>query len=370
MKKIIALNLQARFFTKHMKDGFVVYGLMSGTSLDGVDIAVCAFLKEGDTWKKEILYSSTIPYEKEWSDKLIGAPSCSGEELILLDRAYGDYLGNLVCRIITESGIKPSLIASHGHTIFHNPARGYSFQLGSGAQILARTGITVVCDFRSTDIAYGGQGAPLVPIGDRLLFSEYEACLNMGGFANISFEKAGKRIAFDICPVNIVLNQFARLYGENFDTDGRFGRQGKVNSSLLDKLNAIPFYKAISPKSLSREWIESTLNPILNSDSYTLDNLLGTVYEHIAFQIGTILKENDIGKVLMTGGGTYNKFLVELIRKYCHSKLIIPERVIIEYKEALIFAFMGLLCFRDEINCLSSVTGAISDSVCGAIYKK
>jgi anhydro-N-acetylmuramic acid kinase len=353
-----------------MSNQFIVYGLMSGTSLDGVDIAACSFTKNGDRWRNEILHGLTIPYDISWRNKLIKAPSLAGEELIRLDREYGEYLGNLVNSTLKQSGILPFLIASHGHTIFHSPSEKYSLQIGCGAQIAAITGIPVVCDFRSTDIALGGQGAPLVPIGDKLLFADYEACLNLGGFANISFENKHTRIAFDICPVNIVLNQFAQREGLPFDRNGELARLGNVNQKLLDALNAIPFYQKSHPKSLSREWLQSEFDPVIESTKCTVKDILRTCYEHINIQINKILNTYKIKTVLLTGGGTHNTFLIELIRKNCSTELVIPDETTIDFKEALIFAFMGLLRFRGEINCLASVTGASADSVCGAIYVK
>jgi anhydro-N-acetylmuramic acid kinase len=353
-----------------MQNQHIIYGLMSGTSLDGVDIAACSFSKREDHWRYKILYIKTIPYDNYWRNKLIQAPTLSGEEIICLDREFGGYLGGLVNQVVEQSGIQPFLISSHGHTIFHSPAKKYSLQIGCGAEIAARTGIPVACDFRSTDVALGGQGAPLVPIGDKLLFSEYDACLNLGGFANISFERNNIRIAFDICPVNIVLNRFALSKGFDFDRNGEMGRAGVINQKLLKGLNALAFYHLPCPKSLSREWIQSDFDPIVKKHPCLFNNAIRTIYDHIAMQIGKIIDKNVIKNVLLTGGGTHNTFLLELIRKNCSTKLIIPDTITIDFKEALIFAFMGLLRYRGEINCLSSVTGASADSVCGAVYTK
>jgi anhydro-N-acetylmuramic acid kinase len=353
-----------------MQHEYIVYGLMSGTSLDGVDIAACAFKQDSGAWQYEILYSETITYTKSWLEKLLMAPGLCGEDLISLDREYGNFLGDLVNKTIGKSGIKPFLIASHGHTVFHSPDRGFTLQIGSGAQLAVSTGIPVACDFRSTDVAAGGQGAPLVPIGDKMLFSLYDACLNLGGFANISFELDEKRIAFDICPVNFVLNRFANQQGEVFDRGGVLGRKGLVNDKLLQDLNDINYYYTQPPKSLSREWVKSEIDLVLGKHTCTLPDTFRTMYEHIAIQISKSLNECKARNVILTGGGTYNNFLIELLRKKCKTELIIPDRTTIDFKEALIFAFMGLLRFRGEVNCLSSVTGAVTDLVCGAIYLK
>jgi anhydro-N-acetylmuramic acid kinase len=370
MQKITGRNSLDNLRFEEMTGQDFVYGLMSGTSLDGVDIAACSFVKSTDQWQYKIHYSATISYTKQWQNKLLQASSLTGEELIRLDREYGDYLGTLVNATIEQSGIKPFLIASHGHTIFHSPKNKYSLQIGCGAQIAAQTGISVVCDFRSTDIALGGQGAPLVPIGDKLLFGAYDACLNLGGFANISFESNGKRIAFDICPVNIVLNRLASTEGHVFDQDGETGRRGKINSEMLGQLNSISYYVAPYPKSLSREWVQSEFDPILELYHGRLADFLRTGYEHMGIQIGRVLDENNLTNILVTGGGVHNNFLMERIRQNCGAELVIPDKITIDYKEALIFAFMGLLRLRGEVNCLASVTGASDDSVCGVLYLK
>jgi len=353
-----------------MAGSYTVYGLMSGTSLDGVDIAACIFDPDAGSWQWEIKYSETIPYDEYWRNKLMDAPNLQGEELIHLDRQYGNYLGELANYVIAKSGIRPFLISSHGHTVFHSPGRGFSLQIGCGAQISAATGIPVACDFRSTDIAAGGQGAPLVPLGDKILFPQFDACLNLGGFANISYDIAGRRIAFDICPVNIVLNKYAQLKGLDYDSNGEMGRKGQKIRSLLNELNAVTFYKLSPPKSLSREWLLNEIDPVLHKHQCSLNDTCRTLYDHIAMQIGDVLMQNKLKKVLLTGGGTHNTFLIEQIGRNCSSQLVIPERTIIDFKEALIFAFMGLLRFRGEINCLASVTGASTDTICGAVYLK
>ncbi len=367
MEKKIVQNLRGSLYTE-TKNPSIVYGLMSGTSLDGVDLAICSFLLNEGIWNYRIMYTHTYPYTRDWTIQLAKAHKFSGADLISLDRNYGHLLGELINDTIVKTNLKPTLIASHGHTIFHSPVNHYTFQLGTGAEIAVMTGVPTVCDFRSTDVAAGGQGAPLVPIGDKLLFSNYDACLNLGGFANISFDHEGIRRAFDICPVNIVLNQFAALQNLKFDRDGELGRAGSVDQDLLKRLNSLEFYSKTYPKSLGREWIESDFNPVLYSSSTSLQNKIRTCYEHIAVQIGRILDSNRIQEVLVTGGGTHNTFLMQLIKQKASSRIIIPDNETIDYKEALIFAFLGLLRFRGEINCLSSVTGADRDSICGSIY--
>jgi anhydro-N-acetylmuramic acid kinase len=365
-------------------------GLMSGTSLDGLDLVAVEFWQTGEKWQFKIEAAETLEYAAERKNRLKNAPELSGVELIQLHTEYGRFLGSETKRFITENHFQPDIVASHGHTIFHQPEKGFTFQAGSGFEIAAVTEITTVADFRSGDVALGGQGAPLVPVGDRLLFSEYEYCLNLGGFANISFEKNGKRIAFDICPVNIVLNHFAEKQGFYFDKNGEMGRKGKVNSELLKKLNQLDFYRAEPPKSLGREWVEKVFMPVINDFEILDEDKLRTVYEHIAQQIagegtdkgegggggtnkgGGTDKGGDTnkseGKMLVTGGGAFNAFLIELISGKTPIELIISANEIINFKEALIFAFLGVLKIRGEINCLASITGAKKNHSTGLVF--
>lgn len=263
--------------------------------------------------------------------------------------------------------LQAELVASHGHTIFHQPEKAFTFQLGHGASIAAETGITTVADFRSGDVALGGQGAPLVPVGDRLLFNDYNMCLNLGGFANISYEENHKRIAFDICPVNILLNDLAMRLGKQYDAGGALGRTGRVDDKLLSRLNHLDFYREKPPKSLGREWLDTYFIPLLDESTIPVKDKLHTLYEHIAIQIAGVSKKN--GRILITGGGTFNTFLLERIKEHIAVEMVIPADTIINYKEALIFAFLGLLRYLGEINCYASVTGAKRDSSTGVIYQ-
>jgi len=341
---------------------------MSGTSLDGVDIAFCLFEEHKGHWHYEILAAKTFGYDKAWRDTLAGAHLLSGEDLIRLDRNYGIYLGKIVKKYVSQTGIKPSLIASHGHTIFHNPSRGYTFQAGHGAYISGITGIPVVDDFRSMDVALHGQGAPLVPMGDKLLFGSYDSCLNLGGFANISFTKGQERIAFDICPVNIVINYLAREQGKSYDRDGVLAKPGRVDKNLLQKLNSLPYYRFKPPKSLSREWLEMDFMPFLHTSSVSATDKMATVYEHVIHQLLKVISRNGLISVLVTGGGAFNKYLIKLLKKGSGAEIVLPDKMTIKYKEALIFACLGLLRLDGKINILSSVTGAAKDSTGGALH--
>ncbi len=350
-------------------DTYKVIGLMSGTSLDGVDIAFCKFSFR-KKWQFDIIKAETIEYPPQWVNKLTNLMLADAETLARTNSEYGKYLGQITKRFINSNKLKPDFIASHGHTIFHQPEKGFTLQIGDGNAISAITGLPVVFDFRSLDVALGGQGAPLVPIGDRLIFYNYEYCLNLGGIGNISFEQNGRRIAFDICPVNIGLNHLASLAGYKFDKNGSIASKGVINSSLLDQFNRLDYYKAIPPKSLGREWIDRNFIPLLNAHNDLIENKLRTVTEHIATQITAVINTFPIGKLLITGGGARNQFLIDLLKSKIPSDVIVPEPEIIDFKEALIFAFLGVLRWRNEINTLSSVTGALKDSCGGLIVIK
>jgi len=363
------------YFYKRMKNKFwQVIGLMSGTSLDGVDLVFVKFTRE-QTYSFEILKTESIIYSEKWKKNLFNAFYASGEELTRLHVDYGKYLGELVNDFIKKNKIKKvDFIASHGHTIFHQPELHYTLQIGSGAVISAETKLKVICDFRVQDLAFGGQGAPLVPIGDQLLFSTYDFCLNLGGFANISFQNQDTREAFDICPVNIVLNHFTRKIGLEYDDRGELATRGILNKVLVEELNQLPFYKDDKPKSLGYEYIDQTVIPIIDNYDLDLNDVLRSFIEHVAFQISEVInKKNSLlkksrPKVLVTGGGAYNDFLIKRIREMADCRLIVPENKIIDFKEALIFAFLGVLKDENEINCLKSVTGAFKDHSSGLIY--
>lgn len=342
-------------------------GVMSGTSLDGLDIAAVEFSRNNSGWNFQLVHAETVLYSAKWESNLRNAPTLSGENLIHLHSAYGKLIGNEINSFLKKTGFKPDLIASHGHTVFHQPCKGFTYQIGNGAEIASLTQILTIADFRSGDVALGGQGAPLVPVGDRLLFSEYDYCLNLGGFANVSFENSGKRIAFDVCPVNIVLNQLAELQGYLFDKDGLLGQKGELCQPLLDELDNLSFYHQNPPKSLSREWVENDFNPVLNKFNIAVTDKLRTVYRHAAFQISKIFKPNQ--RVLITGGGAFNSFLISELGKLSETELIIPSDEIVKFKEAIVFAFLGVLRLKNEPNCLASITGAKKDSSGGIIFQ-
>ncbi|MDW9380605.1 anhydro-N-acetylmuramic acid kinase [Chryseobacterium sp. JV558] len=340
-------------------------GLMSGTSLDGLDICLAEFEKQ-DQWTFQILKAETIPYSEDWENKLRNSIHLSAQDLLELHSDYGFYLGQQVKEFIHKHQLENiSLIASHGHTVFHQPKRKFTLQIGDGRAIKLETGLPVIYDFRSQDVLMKGNGAPLVPIGDELLFSKYSACLNLGGFSNISLLSDGKRIAFDIAPVNIVLNHLAQHINKSFDENGELAQKGKINETLLNELNALDFYQHSHPKSLGIEWCHEHIFPALKNIE-VLD-ALATFTEHTAQQIANVINKNNIKDILITGGGAYNSFLIEKIRSKTHAEVIIPKKEIIDYKEALIFAFMGVLKINNEINVLSSATGSSYDHCSGVI---
>ncbi|NJK97906.1 MAG: anhydro-N-acetylmuramic acid kinase [Bacteroidales bacterium] len=349
---------------------FNVMGIMSGTSLDGVDIAQCCFFSDkSDYWNFQLEKAYTYSYDTSWKERLIEAERYSGLDLIKLHKEYGTFLGSLVNEFLKNTPSLPEFIASHGHTIFHQPENRLTFQLGDGAYIAAETGITTISDFRNLDVALGGQGAPLVPIGDKFLFGKYSQCLNLGGFANISYDHGNHRIAYDICPVNIVLNYLtSRYFHAGFDKEGHLGQSGIINKPLLTTLNQLPFYKQYPPKSLGKEWVTENFLPLTENNNIAAKDILRTVYEHIAHQLSSEINAIPGDEVLVTGGGTFNKFLIQLIKENTNKKLIIPQKDTIDFKEAIIFAFLGVLRMLNKTNCLSTVTGASRDNVGGIIH--
>jgi anhydro-N-acetylmuramic acid kinase len=348
-----------------MKKYFAI-GLMSGTSLDGVDIAYCRFIENNGKWEFDIIDATTVEYSEEWIERLTNSMKSDAESLALLNIEYGHYLGSITREFIREKKLAPDLISSHGHTIFHQPEKKLTLQIGDGAAIAAETGIPAVCDFRSKDVALGGQGAPLVPIGDRLLFPGYDQCINIGGIANISYEKNGQRIAYDICPANMALNYLSEKLGQKYDDGGRLAASGKTVIDLLSELDSLKYYHLNPPKSLGKEWVFDSFIPIIEKYSIPVQDALNTVTEHIAGQISETLQKQ--GKTLITGGGANNTFLINRIKEKSETEIVIPDRMLIDYKEALIFAFMGVLRWRNEINIFSSVTGAALDHCGGAVY--
>jgi anhydro-N-acetylmuramic acid kinase len=350
---------------------YKVIGIMSGTSLDGIDVAYCKFTVKNKKWSFSIQTAQTFSYTIEWRNKLSSAHTLPGQSLMQLHSAYGKYLGQICKQFIKQKKIKKiDLIASHGHTIFHQPKNKFTFQLGDGDALHAATGYPVSFNFRGLDVALGGEGAPLVPIGDQLLFFDYDICLNLGGIANLSMEINGQRKAFDICFCNMALNYLAAKVGKEFDRHGSIARRGSINPELLHSLEQT--YNSVRGKrpSLSREGFEKEIKRLLDNESIALNDRLRTVCESIAEEIMlSIPQPKEKIKLYATGGGAFNTFLMELIegKLSFNTKLIVPSKTIVNFKEAVVFALLGVLCKRKEINVLKSVTGASRNSSSGAL---
>jgi anhydro-N-acetylmuramic acid kinase len=345
-----------------------VIGLMSGTSLDGLDCCCVDFYQHAGSYKFEIIATKTFSYSAFWKNKLQQSFYLSPEKLAELSAEYGLFLAECVNQFVNEFKLDKSieLIASHGHTVFHQPAKGITVQIGDGEVLNKKTGIPVINDFRIKDVQLGGQGAPLVPVGDHFLFSEYDACLNLGGFSNISFVHNQERIAFDIGPANLPVNLLCqRFFNCEFDKNGEISRNGKVLEALRSELNDIAFFKNPPPKSLGIEWLKSEYLTVV--EKYVGENpadLIATITQQVADQIIRVIENYHLKSIYITGGGVYNQNLINHLKK-SNAKIILPKSEIIEFKEALIFAFLGFLNLHNSINTFKSVTGAKEDSTGG-----
>lgn len=353
-----------------MKENYNVIGVMSGTSLDGVDLAHILFNIEDGIWQFSVTEAATVPYTIEWVERLKLAVDFSENQLQVLNKEYTVLLAGIINDFISGNTIMNlDAVCSHGHTILHQPANGFTLQIGNLPGIASLINQKVVCDFRVQDVQLGGQGAPLVPIGDRLLFSQYRYCLNLGGFSNISFDENGQRIAFDICPVNTVLNFYANKLGLDYDNRGKIAAANSVIKPLLDELNALDFYKHHYPKSLGFEFVKEIVLPIIEKYAVSAEDKIATFTEHVAQQIAATIKTIGSGELLVTGGGAYNDFLIGRIKTLLpNTHVAIPDDKTIQFKEALIFALLGVLRLRGEVNALSSVTGASKDHSSGYVY--
>tara|TARA_R110002050_G_scaffold157357_1_gene285912 strand:- start:5198 stop:6277 length:1080 start_codon:yes stop_codon:yes gene_type:complete len=350
------------------KNQYNIIGVMSGTSLDGVDLVFAEFLFD-NVWSFKILKAETVEYELKWQNVLKHLVTYSLPELKQIDTDYTIYLADVINSFIKRNHIKNvDAVCSHGHTALHQPKKKLTYQIGNKPFLATLLNQNVVCDFRVQDVELGGQGAPLVPIGDKLLFSEYDFCLNLGGFANISTKFEGRRIAYDICPVNIVLNHYVKLLGFDYDDEGKIALTGIINLELLNKLNSLEFYKMPHPKSLGLEWVDKTVFPLIDDFKLEVKDVLKTFVEHIAIQLAAEINKKNHASVLTTGGGVYNKYLINRLEAHTGNKIIEPSKTIVEFKEALIFGFLGVLKLRNEVNCLRSVTGALKNHSSGNIF--
>ncbi len=353
----------------HSKNIYNVIGVMSGTSLDGIDLCYSEFILHELDWSFSIKICETVTYDEYWTEKLSQANSFHNSLLFDLDKEYTSFLARVIRDFIKKYMIENiDFISSHGHTVYHQPEENYTFQLGNRIELRNLIKKPIVCDFRVQDVALGGQGAPLVPIGDLLLFKDFTHCINLGGFCNISIKNNSEIFAYDICPVNVVLNHFAKEIGYEFDKDGNLAKLGTINKQLLKELNQIEYYNEEPPKSLGIEWVKENIFPIIKKYKITNEDILCTYTEHICCQIAKNI-DYDQPTILFTGGGAKNKFLMSKLSKRMKVKFKLPEIQIIDFKEALIFAFLGILKVRNEINCLRSVTGADRNHSSGVYFQ-
>ncbi len=345
----------------------LVLGLMSGTSMDGLDISCARYYKNHEGWNFDLIACETFPYNNEIKTLLFKAFN-KEHDLLDVENIFTQIMIESIECFLNHHHLDVDLISSHGHTIFHDPNGGYTKQIGLGNVISKQFHIPVVCDFRQQDIDLGGQGAPLVPIGDQLLFKEYDSCLNLGGIANISFDIGGVRYAYDICPCNMILNKLSKKIGKDFDKNGEIAKMGKVNKVLLNQLNKIDYYQLTYPKSLSKEYVDIYFDHLLNESFISTEDIMSTFVEHIAFQISNTFSVFNLSNSLFSGGGTFNEYLISRIKFLTKTNLIIPKADVINFKEAIVFGFLGVLRSLNEHNCLSSATGSSRDHSSGKIY--
>ncbi len=346
---------------------------MSGTSLDGLDLAYCSFSRKDTSWNFSIEETKEVKYSRQLKERLKNAILLTDKEHTLLHHEYGSWLGEQAKLFLTEANLKVDFIASHGHTSHHRPEEGFTFQLGDGQLLANSSQQKVICDFRTKDVALGGQGAPLVPIGDHLLFTNYDFCLNLGGISNVSFIKKEKRIALDIGMANMPLNHITEKIDLEYDNGGKLAQSGKLLPQLKQELDNLGYYKLPQPKSTGYEWFLSEVVPLLQSYDSDVPNLLCTLIHHNCEQIAGEIKKHSHKKqhsILVTGGGAFNDFFIEVLQNKLGSGFIldIPSKKLIVFKEALVFALMGVLRAENEINVFSSVTGAQKDSSSGEIF--
>jgi anhydro-N-acetylmuramic acid kinase len=346
----------------------IIIGCMSGTSLDGIDLIACRFEITERGLKVSSSKGKTLPYPKPWKKRLAESLNLNAAELLALDADYGNFLGESIKSYLEKNKLKAQIIASHGHTVHHNPARGFSLQIGHGAQIWMACGLPVVNDFRVMDIAAGGQGAPLVPMGDALLYADYDQCINLGGIANTSYRKNGLRLAYDIVPFNLVMNALAERDGKEYDDSGRLAGAGKTIPNLLKALNSLSYYKKSGPKSMGREWVEANILPLLENRSIKTEDYLKTFVIHTVEQITRSIESGGNGKVLLSGGGAFNTYFVKQLMSKSKAQIVVANKENIQFKEAIIFALLGWLRWNNLPNCMGSVTGARNDVSGGVVW--
>ncbi|MCB0764450.1 MAG: anhydro-N-acetylmuramic acid kinase [Flavobacteriales bacterium] len=349
-----------------MKEHYEVIGVMSGSSLDGLDLAWCDLTVELGHWNYSIREATTLAYDRDMRARLTAVMDGSALDLARLHRDLGDLIGNACNEML--HGRTVDLIASHGHTVFHKPEEGLTTQVGCGARIASASGTTTVSDFRTMDVARGGQGAPLVPLGERALFPDHDIFLNIGGICNVSFHRLGTVTGYDVCIANQALNHLAAEVGQPFDAGGNIARSGRVMQPLLDQLNDLPLLRK-KPRSIGREWFNEVILPLIGDTRISVADRMRTMVAHIAQQCAQETNGTAGDRILVTGGGAHNAFLIEEIRTAIDRTLVVPDERTVNYKEALVFALLGVLRMRREVNTLASVTGAWHDSIGGAVHR-
>jgi len=346
-----------------------VIGIMSGSSLDGLDVDFSFFSETKAGWTYQNITSATISFPGELHSRLKNADQIFGKELTKLDIDFGNWVGKKIMEFCENCEQVPDLISSHGHTIFHEPENEFTLQIGSAQCIAQKTKLPVISDFRLKDIVKGGQGAPLVVIGEKLLLREYKSFLNLGGIANLTLFEEGKIKSFDIAPCNQVLNHFSKKLGLAYDAEGEWARRGAVDKEWLEYLKTVSYFKKNPPKSLANQF---TSQYVLKSYPTKTEDALNTYCYFLKYELEKWIKNLLPGKqevpILATGGGAKNTFLMEVFNQSPFLDLIAADEHLVDYKEAMIFGFLGALRWFDQINILSAATGANSDSCSGTIY--
>jgi anhydro-N-acetylmuramic acid kinase len=356
-------------------------GLMSGSSLDGLDIVFVVFNEAGGQWTYSIEAADCLPYSAAWTERLRNATELPARDYLALHSQYGAYLGKQVAGFVEAQGLqhRVQLVCSHGHTTFHEPAAGFTAQLGDGAALAAHSGINVVSDLRALDVALGGQGAPIVPMGEQLLFGSYPLLLNLGGIANISAALPGGYVAYDICPANRVLNMLAAEKNMDYDAGGALAAGGTLRDEALARLNGLPYYSLPYPKSLPNQFGTDEVYPILKKANLSTADALRTMVEHIVIQttrnVGRLCRllpaSSEPRSMLVTGGGAFNDFLMHRLTESLRPLGVVPQvpdDQTVQYKEALIMALLGILRWREANTTLHTVTGAQRSSIGGAVW--
>jgi anhydro-N-acetylmuramic acid kinase len=379
------------------RDSLRIIGLISGTSVDGVDAVFAEF--SGPPERPEIrqLGFLTAPYDESLRREILavsGGDVRSAQELSRLDHAVGDAFGRAALAVLAEAGKTPDdldLVGSHGQTILHDPARGETWQVGEPSRIAAATGAVVVADFRRADMAVGGQGAPLVPLFDTLVFREPDhgrVLLNIGGIANLTVLPAGHGtsgvFAFDTGPGNVLIDEFVRHATEgrtSYDDGGRLAAAGRVDEELLAGFMEHPYFYEKPPKSTGREvfgaaFVALTMGEWVRGGE-RLEDLVATLTEFTALSIAESIKvyvrpRADVSEVLVSGGGIHNDTMMKRITEELEDFQVRTLETVgfsSDAKEALAFALLARETVAGRAGNVVGATGASSPVVLGSITR-